>query len=180
MAILAGVLGLAVGSFLNVVIYRVPIKKSIIEPPSACPHCASQIRSYDNIPLVSWILLRGKCRNCHEAISIRYPLVELSTGLFFGIVTWKFLPLGSHANFLLFAFLYLAAITVALGLIDMDTHTLPNSIVIPSYFVGAILLGVAGITTGEHWAIFRSLIGAATMWLLSGYGTCLSGRDGIW
>ena len=84
-----GVFGLLIGSFLNVVVYRVPAKRSIVSPPSACPHCGAPIRWADNIPVVSWIVLRGKCRDCGAPISVRYPLVELGTGVFFaGVALW--------------------------------------------------------------------------------------------
>src|SRR6187402_3801627 len=89
---LLALLGLAVGSFLNVVIYRVPAGRSIVSPPSACPHCGHAIAWYDNIPVVSWLVLRAKCRQCKEPISARYPLIELGTGIFFVGVGLVFLP----------------------------------------------------------------------------------------
>ncbi|MFH1479769.1 MAG: prepilin peptidase, partial [Pseudomonadota bacterium] len=73
--------GLCLGSFLNVCIYRIPLKRSIITPPSSCPHCGERIRFYDNIPLISYFLLAGKCRQCHGPISMEYPMVEAITGL---------------------------------------------------------------------------------------------------
>jgi len=174
--ILVGAFGSMIGSFLNVIVYRVPMKRSIISPPSACTKCGVRIKGYDNIPVLSWLLLRGKCRSCKSTISIRYPIVELGTGLFFGIVAWKFLPtmvskfsstaLSGGAFFLLIAFLYLAAVSVALALIDLDTQTLPNWLVLPSYFVGAVLLGAAGIASGDYGAILRAGIGAAVLWLI--------------
>ena len=87
----AGVFGLAIGSFLNVVAYRVPAGRSIVSPPSACPNCGDEIRPYDNIPVLSWLVLRGKCRGCREPISLRYPLVEAATGIFFGVVALEVL-----------------------------------------------------------------------------------------
>lgn len=176
MAILVGAFGSMVGSFLNVVIYRVPLKRSIISPSSSCTSCDSHIKGYDNIPVLSWILLRGKCRTCNAAISMRYPIVELITGVFFAVVAWKFLPtmtsffssteLSMSVLFLLLAFLYLAAASVALALIDIDTNSLPNSIVIPSYFVGVLFLGAAGIASGDYEAMRRAAIGMAILWLL--------------
>jgi leader peptidase (prepilin peptidase)/N-methyltransferase len=80
---LAGVFGLIFGSFLNVVIYRVPRHISLMRPPSACPNCGSHVRWYDNVPVVSWIVLGGRCRDCRHPIAIRYPLVELATGAVF-------------------------------------------------------------------------------------------------
>ncbi len=86
LAIFGAILGLIIGSFLNVVIYRVPRHLSIVSPPSACPGCGEFIKPIDNIPVVSWLLLRGRCRHCDVHISAQYPLVEAATGLLFGIV----------------------------------------------------------------------------------------------
>lgn len=162
-AILIGAFGSMIGSFLNVVAYRVPLKRSIISPPSACTECGVRIKGYDNIPVFSWFFLRGKCRVCKVTISMRYPIVELSTGVFFGIVAWKF---HNSSAFMLIAFLYLAAVSVALALIDLDTHTLPNAIVLQSYVVGVILLGAAGIASGGYGAMLRAVIGMAVLWLI--------------
>lgn len=156
MPILIGIFGSLVGSFLNVVIYRIPLKRSIVSPPSACTNCGMRIKGYDNIPVLSWMLLRGKCRGCKSSISIRYPIVELSTGIFFGVVAWRF---HGTALSLLVAFLYLAAVSVTLALIDLDTHTLPNRIVIPSYFVGVFLLGATGLIGGNLNAVLRAVLG---------------------
>lgn len=166
MEILIGTFGAMVGSFLNVVIYRLPLKRSILSPPSACTSCGYRIKSIDNVPIFSWLILKGKCRSCNSVISVRYPVVELSTGVFFAIVTWKFLPTQSSTIYLLIAFLYFAAMSVALTLIDLDTHTLPNAIVLPSYFVGAIFLSAAGIASGNYGAMLRGAMGAAALWLL--------------
>lgn len=175
LVLLIGVFGLLIGSFLNVVVYRVPAKQSIVSPPSACPQCGELIRRRDNVPVLSWLILRGKCRDCQMPISLRYPLVELATGLFFAAVaTWFFfawLPtatvvsMGQYigAALLLIAYLYLAAVSVVLTLIDIDHHRLPNSIVLPSYLVGAVLLGAAGILTLDYGALLMAVIGAAVM-----------------
>jgi leader peptidase (prepilin peptidase)/N-methyltransferase len=167
-AVLAGVFGSMVGSFLNVVIYRVPLNRSVVAPGSACTVCGTRIRGYDNIPIFSWFLLRGKCRNCDHAISMRYPLVELGTAILFVIVGWKFWPSTASAYPLLIAFLALAAVSIALALIDLDTHTLPNWIVLPSYFGGAALLGAAGIMSENYGALFRAAVGSAVLWLIYG------------
>jgi len=171
-AAIAGVFGLLVGSFLNVVIYRVPIAKSVVHPASACPNCGHGIAAYDNVPVLSWLALRGKCRNCSEPISARYPLVELGTGLFFFVVA---LPLAQGFSFAqptveaiasgitLVAFLYLAAISVALAFIDIEHHRLPNAIVLPSYLVGIVLLGTASIVGGDYTALIRAAIGLGAM-----------------
>ncbi|WP_343048105.1 prepilin peptidase [Cellulomonas humilata] len=154
-------LGLLVGSFLNVVIWRVPRGESIVSPPSACPKCGARIRARENIPVVSWLLLRGRCRSCRASISARYPLVELGTGLLFAAVGWW---AGLSAE--LPAFLYLAGISVALTFIDLDTHRLPDAIVLPAYPVGLVLLSLASWANDDWWALARGGIGAAALFAL--------------
>lgn len=166
MAIYIGIFGAMIGSFLNVVAYRVPLKRSIISPPSACTECSMPIKRYDNIPVLSWVILHGRCRNCQTSISPRYPIVELTTGIVFAVVSLKFLHHSGSVVYLLIAFLYLAAMSIVLTLIDLETHTLPNALVLPGYLVGAIFLGAAGIATGDYGAMLRGAIGAAALWLL--------------
>lgn len=183
-AIATGAFGLLVGSFLNVVVYRVPNGMSVVSPPSACPGCGSGIKAYDNVPVLSWLALGGRCRSCREPISARYPLVEAGVGVFFAVVAiwwwvvstistgsitengWTGVVGGLVANLLvLVAFLWLAGISVSLALIDIDTHKLPNAIVLPSYLVGGILLATTGILTGDFDALIRSAVGMAAMWV---------------
>lgn len=159
--LLVGVLGLAVGSFLNVVIWRVPRGESVVHPPSACPSCGTRIRARDNVPVVSWLLLRGRCRDCGAPISVRYPLVEAGTAVAFVLVA---LRIGF--DWALPAYLYLAAVGVALALIDLDTHRLPNAIVLPSYLVGAVLLTLASAGTGSWDALLRAAVGAVGLFLV--------------
>lgn len=135
---LVALLGLAVGSFLNVVVWRVPRDESVVHPPSACPRCGHAIRPADNVPVVSWLVLRGRCRDCGEPISRRYPAVEAATAVLFVLTA---LVIGF--TWALPAYLYLAAIAVCLALIDIDVHRLPNTIVLPSYLVGGVLLTLA-------------------------------------
>src|SRR5215217_365004 len=87
-----GTFGLLIGSFLNVVVYRVPTGRSIVSPPSACGSCGHEVRPYDNIPVISWLILRGRCRDCSAPISIRYPLVELGAAALFVVVALRFVP----------------------------------------------------------------------------------------
>ncbi|WP_142163658.1 A24 family peptidase [Cellulomonas sp. SLBN-39] len=158
---LAGVLGLLVGSFLNVVVWRVPRGESVVAPPSACPSCGARIRPYDNVPVVSWLVLRGRCRDCAAPISARYPAVELLTGVAFAAVAW-----WSGPGWWTPALLYLVAITVALTAIDLDVHRLPDAIVLPSYPVALALLALASADPGgtADWgALLRAGIGAAAM-----------------
>jgi len=145
LAVLCGLLGLAVGSFLNVVIYRVPRKMSIVRPRSACPRCGTQISDRDNVPVVSWLVLRGKCRTCGEPISVRYPIVEATTGVLFFTLALRF---GYSAA--LPAYLVLVAGLFALACIDLDMRLLPRSIVYPLLGIVAVLLLIASAATG-HW-----------------------------
>jgi leader peptidase (prepilin peptidase)/N-methyltransferase len=151
--------GLLIGSFLNVVVWRVPRGESIVRPPSACPSCHALIRPRDNVPVISWLLLRGRCRACGCAISRRYPIVEASTALVFVLVG---LRLGATSA--LPAFVYLAGVAIALALIDLDTHRLPNAIVLPSYLVIGVLLLLASGGSGDWSAMWRALIGGAAMY----------------
>ncbi|MET4638622.1 leader peptidase (prepilin peptidase)/N-methyltransferase [Mycetocola sp. 2940] len=178
-AVALGAFGLLVGSFLNVVVYRVPNGMSVVSPPSACPGCGSGIKAYDNVPVLSWLVLGGKCRSCREPISARYPLVEAGVAVFFGVVgVWWWVtsmrPLAADSSIdrgeilasvlVLLAFLWLAGISVSLALIDLDTHKLPNAIVLPSYVVGGALLATAGILNGDLDALIRAGIGMAALW----------------
>ena len=174
LVLFTGVLGLAIGSFLNVIIYRIPAGRSIISPASACPICGSSIRAYDNVPVVSWLVLRGKCRNCAAPISARYPLVELGTGVSFVAVAIHFAPAilaAPHTRGLvggllvLAAFLYLAAVSVALALIDIDVHKLPNQIVLPAYAVGAALFTAASIVSSDYSVLLRAGVAMAALFL---------------
>ena len=150
----SALLGLAVGSFLNVVIWRVPRHESVVSPPSHCPGCDAEIAPRDNIPVLSWLLLRGRCRRCGVRISARYPLVEAGTG-----VLWAMLALRFDDTWALPAYLVLAAGLVALSLIDLDTFLLPNRIVYPLTVVVVALFGVAAIVGDDSAAFVRALIG---------------------
>jgi len=126
--------GLVVGSFLNVVIHRVPRRESIVWPASHCPHCGEPIQPRDNIPLISFLLLRGRCRNCKEPISVRYPVVEATTGLLFGVAAYVF-----GASLTLLPALVLISALVSLAVIDLEHGLLPNVIVGPAALVGLVL-----------------------------------------
>ncbi len=160
--------GLVIGSFLNVVVARVPEGESVVSPPSRCPRCGAPVAARDNVPVLSWLLLRGRARCCGGRISARYPLVELGTALSFGLVAWwaaheqqQGWPPGHPA---LPAFLYLAAISIALALIDIDTFRLPFWIVAPSYPVAAVLLGLASAVERDGASAVRMLVGGAALW----------------
>jgi leader peptidase (prepilin peptidase) / N-methyltransferase len=175
-AILAvGTFGAFIGSFLNVVVYRVPLGRSVVSPGSACGSCGHEIRWYDNIPLISWLLLRGKCRDCDSGIAVRYPLVELGTAVLLGVVASRFVPTVVDAGtpalavagiLQTVAFLYLAAISLALALIDLDTRRLPNVLVLPMYAVGAVLFGAAAALTGDVVPLLTGLATALAFTLI--------------
>lgn len=155
------VVGLLIGSFLNVVIWRVPRGESVVRPPSTCTSCASRIRGYDNVPVVSWLVLRGRCRDCGARISARYPVVELASGLAFGLVAW-----WVGGSWVLPALLVLAALTITLTLIDLDVQRLPDAIVLPSYPVVLTLLVLASWSPGgvSDWsALVRAIVAGAAM-----------------
>nr|WP_318152747.1 prepilin peptidase [Microbacterium helvum] len=191
LTVVAGILGLLIGSFLNVVAYRVPAHISLMRE-SRCPHCDAAIKPWHNVPVVGWIVLRGRCANCKAPISARYPIVEAVTGIAFAVITWwgiavydgllspnatlvEYLALPTvdgtvhpadvwAAVLVIVAFLYFAAISIVLTLIDLDTHRLPNSIVLPSYLVSGILFTVAALLTGEWRLLLRAAIGMAVLY----------------
>jgi leader peptidase (prepilin peptidase)/N-methyltransferase len=171
--VFAGLLGLAIGSFLNVVVYRVPAGRSLT-PDSACPNCGTAIRKRDNIPVVSWLLLRGRCRGCAQPISARYPLVEAGTAAAFVLVTARFGPAiletqtapdAAAGAVELVAFLTLTAVSIALALIDLDTRRLPNVIVLPALLAGILLLGVAALLRGDIPALIGAGVGGASLFV---------------
>ena len=174
-----GLFGSLIGSFLNVVIFRVPAGRSIVSPPSACSGCGARIRAWDNVPVFSWLVLRGRCRDCQVRISARYPLVEFGTAVFFACVAvWVLSGVSTSSTtgfdsstvsamagllVTLVAFLYLAAVSVSLAMIDLDTQTLPNRIVLPAYPVTAVLLAAAALLAGEPDRILGALVGGAAL-----------------
>jgi leader peptidase (prepilin peptidase)/N-methyltransferase len=144
-AVLLGVWGLLMGSFANVVIYRVPEGRSIVKPASACPRCAARVRAFDNIPVLSWIVLRGKCRACKAPISGRYPAVEALVGLIFAAIGWRYAISWTAVGEAL-----LAGGLVALAFIDLDRMLLPRRVVYATLTVVAIAF-LAGAVTGNQW-----------------------------
>ena len=158
LALAAGLLGLLIGSFLNVVVHRVPAGLSVVSPPSACPSCSTPIRPRDNVPVLGWLLLRGRCRDCATPISARYPLVELGAAVLFAVMALRFGP-----DPVLPAYLYLAAVGLALALIDLDCRRLPDALTLPSYPVGAALLGAAALAGSSSGSLLRALLGGALM-----------------
>ncbi|MDP2210797.1 MAG: prepilin peptidase [Candidatus Aquicultor sp.] len=138
------IFGLIIGSFLNVCAYRIPRSESIAYPPSHCPSCGSDVRAIDNIPVLSYLLLSGRCRSCRERISPKYPVIELLTGLLW-VASYYSLGLGMELPYALFFITTL----ILLSAIDFDTKTIPNKILLPAMALSVLLLLLyfAGLTT---------------------------------
>jgi leader peptidase (prepilin peptidase)/N-methyltransferase len=174
----AGIVGAIIGSFLNVVIHRVPREESIAFPASHCPSCGTAIRPYDNIPVVSWAILRGRCRSCRAPISARYPAVELLTATLFALTFW----LRSGLTLSLPLDLAFVAAVIALVFIDAEHMILPNVITYPGIAVALFaralvpnLYGVASLGAHAHvpaWllsvigAVIGALVGGGFLWLV--------------
>lgn len=161
--IIAAVFGAIIGSFLNVVILRVPLGRSLLTD-SSCPHCGNKLGALENIPIFSWMFLAGKCKSCGAKISKQYPLVEAATAIAFGVAALLLITpvIGTTtANWVfLAAILYLIATSIALFVIDIREKLLPDSIVIPSYFVAATLLVATKLLEGEPAGIIWIFVGA--------------------
>jgi leader peptidase (prepilin peptidase) / N-methyltransferase len=134
--VILGIIGALIGSFGNVVIYRLPLKKSVVWPRSSCPKCGHMIRPWENIPILSWLFLRGKCSNCKNPISIRYPLIEALTAAGFVALALKF-PLETY-GFTVFPLLAIYAMMVMMSMIDVDHYILPDSLTLPALIVGIL------------------------------------------
>ena len=150
----AGV-GLLVGSFLNVVIHRVPRRESVVAPRSMCTSCGTQLAARDNVPVLSWVLLRRRCRSCGEPISVRYPLVELGTAVLFALAALRF-----GADWALPAYLLCFAMLLAVAVIDLEHYIVPNRIVFPVLYASVPLLAVAAALEGEWDHFLTALAGA--------------------
>jgi len=194
-----GVLGLLVGSFLNVVIYRLPkimerewrlqcaeltaptdsadskpvAAYNLTKPRSACPHCGHQISAMENIPLLSYIFLRGKCKGCGAAISIRYPIVEVVSGLLSAFAAWHFGfgPAAAGAILLIWAL-------VALTFIDFDTQLLPDDITLPLLWLG-IVFNLYGTFTTLNNAVAGAIAGYLTLWSVYWLFKLVTGKEGM-
>ncbi|HET7497991.1 MAG TPA: prepilin peptidase [Candidatus Eisenbacteria bacterium] len=155
----AFLLGLVFGSFLNVVIARLPRGQSIVSPPSSCPRCKARIRPWDNIPVLSFLLLRGRCRSCRKPISWRYPAVELTAGILLGQLAQR----AEHPAVLVAQAVFVLAL-VAVAWIDFDTRTIPDVVTIPGVGVGlaASLFGPPGLGS----ALMGAAAGGLSLWLV--------------
>jgi len=165
--------GLIIGSFLNVVIHRLPREESLVTPRSRCPACQTPIRPWDNVPVVSFLLLRGRCRDCGQPISWRYPLVEGLTGLLFALTVARF-----GMTFLALSLLFLVSALVVVAFVDIDHQVIPNAITLPGIPLGLL----AGLAVGGPPILDRilgALTGAGFLYLVLLYGSALYGRDAM-
>ncbi|MCK5726017.1 MAG: prepilin peptidase [Thiotrichaceae bacterium] len=192
--------GLTVGSFLNVVIYRLPVmlerewreqcnelqeddkkkedntnkdKFNLAVPRSRCPHCNHLITALENIPIISYLLMRGKCSGCQQAISIRYPLVELMTGLLSVLVAWKF-----GASLQTLAALFFIWTLISLALIDLDTMYLPDSLTLPLLWLG-IVVNYFGVFISLEDSIMGAIVGYLSLWTVFQLFLLLTGKEGF-
>lgn len=166
-------LGCCVGSFLNVCICRLPQNLSIVSPRSFCPSCRAPIRAYDNIPLVSYLLLGGKCRNCGAGISWRYPLVEALTG---GVALALFLKFGFSLSFL--AYFVLSAALIVISFIDLDHRIIPDLISLPGIAVGFLLALFGPLATVKE-SLIGLLAGGGSLYLVAFVYEALTKREGM-
>lgn len=195
------ILGLLVGSFLNVVIYRLPVMMenefkrevaffnndeaayvkleaepafNLAKPDSRCPHCGHKIRAWENIPVVSWLVLKGKCSNCSSAISARYPVIEAVTGLLSLVIAWQFGWSLETA-----ALLVLLWALIALTMIDFDTTLLPDSITLPLLWLGLLLNTLWQSFTSVESAIFGAVAGYLSLWSVYWLFKLITGKEGM-
>ena len=158
---LSGLFGAIIGSFLNVVIYRLPIGQSLVSPPSCCPKCGYSLKWYDNVPIGGWLMLRGRCRTCRAPVSMQYPLVELVTALLFLLVVWL-TPPGP----LMISRLLLVCILIVLFGIDLVHQILPNSITLPGIVAGVLLSVIA--PPGLRDSLLGVLLGGGVLYAIAG------------
>ena len=202
--LLALILGLLVGSFLNVVIYRVPEglnrnwklqakqmldlpleqgegeRFNILMPPSHCPSCKVAIKPWQNIPILSYVLLKGQCKHCHTAISLRYPLVELLTGLVFAVCAWKF-----GVTWTALAAMVFSAYLIAMIFIDADTQLLPDQLTLPLMW-GGIVFHLAAYLLQADWGITNlvdsllgAIVGYMSLWSIFQLFKLVTGKEGM-
>ncbi len=196
-SMLAGIVGLLVGSFLNVVIYRLPVMMqrnwrkechdylelpsdgdivevfNLSKPLSRCPSCNTPIKPYQNIPVISYIFLKGQCANCKQAISVRYPLIEAFTAIASVVVAWHF-GYTAQAGFALL----LTWVLIALSFIDIDHQLLPDSITLPMLWLG-LFLSVFNLFTDAHASIIGAISGYLVLWSVYQLFKLFTGKEGM-
>ncbi len=192
---LAGVVGLLIGSFLNVVIHRLPVMLerrwqaeaaemrgeeiqtepafNLVTPRSACPACGHRITALENIPIVSWLVLRGRCSACKAPISVRYPVVEAVTGLLFALCAWQFGPTWTAV-----AAMVLCATLVTLTAIDLDTQLLPDNLTLPLLWLG-LIVNLFAVFARLPDAVIGAVAGYLVLWSVYWLFKLLTGREGM-
>src|SRR5574338_662356 len=171
LVVLAGVLGLVLGSFLNVCVVRwgAEPKQSVVRPRSRCPRCGAELRPWDNIPVLSWLLLRGKCRSCGLPISPMYPLVELTVGVIWAAMAWRF-GLTLHA--------LAGAILLTIAVTDFRNYIIPDEFTLGGLAIGLLLSlehGLPGLGT----AVLGAAVGFGTLWLVGYVGTVIARKEAM-
>ncbi len=206
LVVLSIALGLLVGSFLNVVIYRIPVMLqrewrqqccefleidekttndagtapahkvfNLVKPDSHCPHCNAPVRAWQNIPILSYVLLRGRCAKCKASISIRYPIIEAVTGILTGLVAWQF-----GATWLTLALFVLTWSLVALTMIDFDHQLLPDNITLPLLWLGlAVNTLLPDSSVGPRDAVLGAILGYLSLWSIYWVFKLLTGKEGM-
>ena len=166
--------GLVIGSFLNVCIHRVPIGKSIVNPPSSCPGCGARIRFYDNIPIISYLLLLGRCRSCRSEISFRYPVVELATGL---LSMALFIRYGLSLRYLML-FVFCASLLVV-AFIDIDHKIIPFAITLPGIAIGFAYSLLPASPLSAFESALGMVIGGGLLYVISVLYRLLRHKEGM-
>jgi leader peptidase (prepilin peptidase)/N-methyltransferase len=169
---LVGLFGLLIGSFLNVCIYRLPRHESILWGRSHCPTCGRQIRAWENVPVLSWLALRGRCGGCQSPISMQYPLVELVTALTFAACAWLFGP-----TLLLIQRLVFAAALVVLFTIDLNERILPNAITLPGVAVGVVFS--LAVPPGLRDALIGAVACSLALWAMGEAVSRVLGKEAL-
>ena len=166
--------GISFGSFLNVLIYRLPIKTSLIKPPSQCPKCGSKIRFYDNIPIISYIILRGRCRRCKKPISLRYPMIEVLSGLMtvFAIYNFGFSIRG-------FEVVYLSLIFLAIFFIDLDHTVIPDVFTLSGIIIGFAISLMPGSIIGWKQSLLGMAVGGGAFLLVGILGEFIFKKEAL-
>lgn len=166
--------GIVFGSFINVLIYRLPRDKSIVRPGSSCPQCGGKIAFYDNIPLISYVLLLGKCRHCRQPISIRYPSVEFLTGILAATAVYRFGLSVAGFEAILLSFLF-----IAIFFIDIDFTIIPDVFTIPGMIIGLGISLLPGSLVNWSQSLIGLLVGGITFFLVGALGQLLFRKEAL-
>ncbi len=173
MAVLLFIAGAIIGSFLNVVIYRMPRGRSIVRPPSACPQCGSPVRPWDNIPILSYLLLRGRCRDCRVRIPVRYPAVEVLSGLI-PVLIYSVYGVGTA----LAVYWPVACALLVIAFIDLDLKIIPDKVTLPGLVAGLVVSPLAGLTTLPE-SLIGAVVGGGVLYLIGLLGAAAFRKESM-